>query len=56
MAEPSPEVKAIIREFCRVNREKYGPDWKRIVAQQMAKASEPYVEAILNMGKRDAAS
>lgn len=54
-AEPSPEVKALIKEFCRVEREKHGPEWKKILAKQMAKASEPYVKAILNMGKKNAA-
>ena len=49
---PSPEVKALIKEWCDLERAKYGPDWKKIVAKQMAKASEPYVAAILNMGKK----
>lgn len=50
--EPSPEVRAIIKKFVEVNREKYGPDWKKIVSKQMADASRPYVEAILKMGKK----
>ena len=54
MAEPSPEVKALLKEWCRVEREKYGPDWKKIVAKQMADASMPYVNAILQMGKKNA--
>lgn len=54
--EPSPEAKAAVREFCKLQREKYGPEWKKILAAEMAKASEPYVKAILNMGKRNAAS
>jgi hypothetical protein len=54
--EPSPEVKAIIREFCRVQRAKYGPDWKHILAKEMAEKSAPYVAAILNMSKRNASA
>lgn len=53
--EPSPEVRAVISEFCKVQRAKYGPDWKKILAREMADASRPYVEAILKMGKRNAA-
>lgn len=45
-ATPSPEAKAIIKQWCDLNREKYGPDWKNILAKQMADASRPYLEAL----------
>lgn len=34
--EPSPEVKDIIKEWCRLNEVKYGPEWKKILAKEMA--------------------
>jgi hypothetical protein len=54
--EPSPEVRAILKEFCRLQREKYGPEWTRILAKEMAEKTAPYAHAILNMGRRNAAS
>ncbi len=33
--KPSPEVKAILLDFCRVNEAKYGPDWKAILAREL---------------------
>ena len=50
--EASPEVKAIIREFCRIQREKYGPDWKKILAKEMAGKSAPFIEAFLKLQKK----
>lgn len=50
--EPSPEVKKIIGEFVRVNREKYGDDWKKILAKEMADQSRPFLEALLKLQKR----
>ena len=50
-AEPSPEVKAVLKEFCEVQRAKYGPDWKKILAAEMTKASMPYINAILRLQK-----
>lgn len=47
---PSPETKAIVKEWCEMQRAKYGPDWKRVVAKQMSDAATPYVEAILKLG------
>ena len=51
VAEPSPEVKAILKTWCDMQRDKYGPDWKKILAAEMAKASMPYVNAILRLQK-----
>jgi hypothetical protein len=50
--EPSPEVKAIIREFCDIQRAKYGPDWKKILAKEMAEKSKPFLEALLKLQKK----
>lgn len=49
---PSPEVKAIIGEFCRIQREKYGPDWKRILAEEMAAQTRPFLEKVLAAQKK----
>jgi hypothetical protein len=32
----SPEAGFLLKEFCRINREKYGKDWKKIFAKEMA--------------------
>lgn len=45
--EPSPEVKKILGEFVRVNREKYGPNWKAILAKEMEEKSAPFLQALL---------
>ena len=34
---PSPEVKALLREFCEIQRAKYGENWKEILSKEMAK-------------------
>jgi hypothetical protein len=51
----SPEVRTMLREFCKIQREKYGPDWKRILAKEMTEKTAPYVDAILKLSKRNAA-
>jgi hypothetical protein len=50
--EPSPEVKKIIGEFCRIQREKYGEDWKKILAKEMAAKTTPVLEALLKLQKK----
>jgi hypothetical protein len=49
--ESSPEVKAIIKEFCEFQRVKYGPDWKRILAEEMAAKTAPVISALLEIQK-----
>ena len=44
---PSPELKALLAEFCRIQREKYGPDWKAVLAKEMADKTAPVVEGLL---------
>lgn len=34
--QPSPEVKALLKEWCKMQEEKYGPDWKKVLAKEMA--------------------
>lgn len=46
-AEPSPEVKAILKEFCNMQRAKYGPDWKKILAAEMTEKTMPVILALL---------
>jgi len=50
-AKPSPEVKAILKEWCEMQRAKYGPDWKRILANEMAAKSAPILSAFLGLQK-----
>ena len=50
--DPSPEVKAILREFVRVKKEKYGDDWKKIVAGELADQTTPVLRALLRTKKQ----
>ncbi len=50
-AVPSPEVKAMIRNFCQIQHEKYGPDWKQILAKEMAEKATPVLEKLLALQK-----
>lgn len=45
----SPEAKAYIAEFVRIQREKYGEDWKKILAAEMAAKTAPVMEAFLKL-------
>jgi hypothetical protein len=49
--EPSPEVKAMIREWVRLNEAKYGPDWKKKLAEEMTAKSMPAINALLALQK-----
>ncbi|WP_439398690.1 hypothetical protein ACRQ5Q_15085 [Bradyrhizobium sp. PMVTL-01] len=44
-------MKALIGEFCRIQREKYGPDWKRILAEEMAAKSTPVLQKLIELQK-----
>jgi len=48
--QPSPEIRAVLKKFCDVQQEKYGPDWKRILARQMAEEFRSHIEKILTVG------
>ncbi|MGF7008105.1 hypothetical protein [Aminobacter sp. BE322] len=50
--EPSPEVKAILAEFVKKQRAKYGPDWKEKLAAEMAEKAAPVVTALLALRDR----
>jgi len=52
LPEGSPEVKKILGEFCRIQREKYGSDWKAILAKEMVDKSRPFLEALLKSQKK----
>lgn len=43
---PSPEVRAILREFCRQKEAELGPEWKAILADRMTRATMPFVEKL----------
>ncbi len=46
-AKLGPEAKFILGEFCRIQREKYGPDWKRKLAEEMSAKTTPIIQALL---------
>ena len=45
---PSPEVRKILKDFCSIQEEKYGPEWKTILAKEMAEKSTPFLNALLD--------
>lgn len=45
--EPPPEVKAAIKSFVQAQREKYGENWKEILAKKMTRET---VEAMTKAG------
>jgi hypothetical protein len=49
---PSPEVRAMLAEFARINRERYGENWKEIVAKQVAESTAPVLSALLKLRKK----
>lgn len=49
--EPSPEVKAVIRNFVAIQREKYGDDWKAKLSAEMAAKTAPLIEGLLSLRK-----
>lgn len=50
--QPSPEVKAIISDYVKAQREKYGDDWKRLKAAEMTAQTMPSVNRLLNLLQR----
>jgi len=44
--KPSPEVKQAIREFVRVQREKYGDDWKERLSAEMTNEAMPVLRLL----------
>ena len=47
----SPEAKAMIGKFVRIQEEKYGPDWKNKLAAEMAAKTAPVLEAFIRLQK-----
>lgn len=52
--KPSPEVRAMLAEFARVNREKYGDNWPAVVAREMAETTAPVISALMKLRKDQA--
>lgn len=46
--EPGPEVKAILGDYVRAQREKYGEDWKAKKAAEMAAEMSPTLNALFD--------
>lgn len=51
LPEPSPEVKAVLRSFVAIQREKYGDDWKTKLSAEMAAKTAPLIEGLLSLRK-----
>lgn len=49
--KPSPEVRAMLAQFARVNREKYGENWPSVVAGQVAEKTAPVIAGLMKLRK-----
>ena len=49
--EPSPEVRAILKYWITMQREKYGEDWKKKLAVEMASSAERLLTVLINRSK-----
>ena len=47
------EVKKILKSWCDMQREKYGDNWKEIVAKQMTEKTAPTIEKLLKLRKQN---
>lgn len=47
--EPSPEVKVILSDYVRRQREKYGENWKEIKAAEMAAQTAPVIHRLMSL-------
>lgn len=45
----TPEVRAVLKTFCDIQREKYGPDWKAKLSAEMAAQTAPFIEALFKL-------
>ena len=43
----SPELKALLKSWCTLQEEKYGPDWKKKLAKEMTQ--EPQTQELLKI-------
>lgn len=43
----SPEAKGMMRDWAKMQEKKYGPDWKRILAEEIAAKTAPMLQALL---------
>ena len=46
---PSPEVKALISQWVKMQRAKYGPNWKEIVAKEMVEKTAPMLCRLIDV-------
>lgn len=58
MATPiTPEgqaaAKELIKEFVKIQKDKYGDDWKSILTKEMTDKSMPFVTALFKLQKKD---
>lgn len=44
MPEPSPEVRKLIGQWAKMQHEKYGENWKEILAKEMADKTAPLLK------------
>lgn len=52
MNTPSPEAKKILKEWCKLQEQKYGPDWKNKLAKYMADRTVPFMQALLKVNRK----
>jgi hypothetical protein len=50
--EIESDARDILKRWCELQSEKYGPDWRKKVAAGLAKASAPYIEEIMRLGRQ----
>ena len=51
--EPSAEVKAILGDYCRRQRELLGSDWKAIKAAELTREMAPGLNKLFDLLKKD---
>lgn len=49
---PSPEVRALVTKFVRIQRAKYGEDWPKHLAREMAEETAPVIRALFMLARR----
>lgn len=57
-SQVSPELKALIKQWTDMQKEKYGPNWKEILAKEMSSQMvstgvAPYFNFLLKNSKKD---
>ena len=54
MSKPdlSPEIKALIKQWCDMQKEKYGENWKEILAEKMAKETMKKLQPLFELQRK----